>query len=1110
MKVPLQHMSMKDLIEIILSFPTGLNQGEFLEVLGNIAKETLWEEDRDRFYREKTKAFEAKRRKAEKNNDTEFLERFETEDDIDDKDWQPISESTLNRLLSGKTRNPNSAALEEPPLMNLLTKFCHIYFHSDSEQMTQHIFRGLEERGYETQEWKERLAGGRNTSHQAFWEYLIRSAQSCGPGKAKRTVQTGRPVPVKQKPEPVQGDPDLDVRLLPDIMLRQRGNETLFRCNPEQGSPLAQILRERGGQRLFLLYGEGDSGTAGAGKTTALQYLQQEEGFRGGAYIPLWEVYNSFGMRKLRHEDGAPRALTWLEEQGTPATQNEPMFLLLDGLDEITAEEGIRAFCDDLAELAKDERFVIVLSSVLSPELLPAWSELRNISSLLGRFRKCCIQPLTPEQRQACLSDGAADYPQELTTPYLVSLCKDVNFAAAEQKELFYRWAAEEKPAGHSASLFFRSLAARICGWFRADQVNDVQNEWDSFVLMFALPAVAFHMALDEIYDENYAPEIRPVDSGTVERLLSMAFPVYKPSLHRYIPYQASDSALAVLADSMKNRGAEELLSEKTGAILTRSFDPETMEYTYRFANRTIRDGLAALHLANLFCAAEENLLPTGAEFDEFYTCPVRFLPHTMLESAAVLLEERMQEYGRGEWVLKNGPSRQRGGQNGFCRYLICSLSAAFSTALRLESEQRWRAETEQAYEELLDREPRLAGQFAMDHTANLCVQSRILRELGAYPAAAEKARASVRFARERNLLNADGYQALAMLYLTQVRDGLNLRRTWETYGTEIPKDDIVRAGVIFEELRRLAQLPVEGPLESEVFGVLPREGVSLIPDCLSLLEKSGLRLEAYRNVSFFDSEELEFLLTASFVAKAHSVWAALCPSASGAALNLLAGFFENDQERMEHDPSLPFFAARPCLHLPLDPEQLSYPERECSAARLYLRIIRLRRGLQPYSCRNLAQALLSRRFRLDGGGNPIPADPGEETFTEAENWLLEETTRRACTRLRPTYAIPRIRYLNERIDALVGQAGWEETVSRYKEEAAALFRREWTKGACGEKLDSQTETKADLLAVMLAGVYREEYLPGVDPDSWQTKISVYHVQCEHSDRLYTIGESFR
>lgn len=901
---------------------------------------------------------------------------------------------------------------------------------------------------------------------------------------------------------------DVDVNILPDIMLQQRWSGTRFCYDHEQGSPLAQILRECEGQRLFLLCGEGDSGTAGAGKTTALQYLLREEGFCDAAYIPLWEVYNSFGMRKLRHEDGTPRALAWLERQGIIVPKDEPKTLLLDGLDEITAEEGLRTFCDDLAELARDERFIMILSSVISPELLPAWSELRNISSLLGRFRKCCIQPLTPEQRQACLA--MADYPQNLTTPHLVRLCKDVTFAAAEQKELFCRWVADEKPSGHSASLFFRSLAARICGWFQADPVNDVQNERDSFVLMFALPAVAFHMVLGEIYDEKYAPEIRSLDAETVERLLSMAFPVYKRSLHRYIPYQTSDTALAILADSMKNGGAESLLSEKTGAILTRSFDPETMEYTYRFANRNVRDGLAALHLANLFCAAEENLLPTGAEFDEFYTCPVRFLPHTMLESAAVLLEERMQEYGRGAWVLKSGQFRRSDGQNEFCRYLLCSLSVAFSTALRLESEQRWRAEAEQAYEELLDREPRLAGQYVMDHTTNLCVQSRILRELGAYPAAAEKARTSVRFAQERDLLNADGHQALAMLYMTQVRDGLNLRRTWETYRTEIPEDDIARSGVIFEELRRLAQLPGVGPLESEVFGALPQESVSLIPDCLCLLEKSNLRLDAYRDVSFFNSEELEFLLTASFAAKAHSVWAALCPSASGAALNLLAGFFENDQERMEHDPELPFFRENPWFHLPLDPKQISYPDRECSAARLYLRIIRLRRGLQPYSCRNLAQALLSRRFRLDRNGQPIPADQGEEELTETEIRLLEETTRRACTRLRPTYAIPRIRYLNEQIDTLVEQVGREETVSRYREEATALFRREWTQGKCGEKLDSGSETEADLLAVMLAGLYREGYLPNADPDSWQTKINAYHFRREHAPKIYIIGESFR
>ena len=460
--------------------------------------------------------------------------------------------------------------------------------------------------------------------------------------------------------------------------------------------------------------------------------------------------------------------------------------------------------------------------------------------------------------------------------------------------------------------------------------------------------------------------------------------------------------------------------------------------------------------------------------------------------------------------MLENGPDSGCREKTPFCRYLFCSLGAAFSTALRLDSEGSWRAAAEQAYEELLRREPRLAEHCMLDHAANLCVQSRMLRERGAYTAAAEKVGASIRFAGDHRLLHADGCQALAMLYLTQVKDGLNRQRAWEIYGTEIPEADLAKACEIFEELQRLTLLPEGEEIASEVFGTLSAESRALVPDCLCLLEKAKLRLDVYGKEEFFGSEEVKFLLTASFVGKAHSVWAALCPAVSGAALNLLAGFFENDQELLENDPVLPFFAANPRFHLLIAPERLAYPERECRAARLYLRIIRLRRGLQPYSCRNLAQALLSRRFRLDEDERPIPAEGIERELSRTELWFLARIATRAATRLSPTYAIPRIRWLHERMDTLSGQPNSEGELASCREEAAALFRREWALGNCGDKLDRSSDTGADLLAVMMAGLYREGYLPEIDPTFWTAKIEDYHFRCKSAPKRYTLGESFR
>lgn len=1094
---PLQTVSMKDLILIIKSFSGKLTQKALADKLSDITKEYLKNNDKKRYKAEKEKA----------------LKKMKTGKDageVDDAEWEALSAKTISRLLNDQTTESYTAALEAHPLMELMRDLCADYFEFNFDRMAGHTLRQLKEKGYDTGHLEELLQNDASYKSDDFMFDLVRYAVASGQGntaeQAGKAVKASPPV----KAGPVPEDPGFDPRLLADIVVEKNWRWSRYYWLANEGSPLAQLLWEWEGERFFLLFGELDSGVAGAGKTTAMRHLLQEKAFRNAAYIPLWEVYNPFGMRRMEHEKGTPRVLEWLKRQGATAETNVPRLLLLDGLDEIPAGAGIREFCDDLTELAADDRFTLVLSSVIPPEQLPNWSTLRDISSLLSRFVKCWIQPMRADQRLAILGDTALDYPQELTTPHLVGICRDASLAAAEPKNLFFRWVSEEEVPEHGAALFYRFLAAQICRWFRVNPVSDGQNERDSFVLMFALPAVAFHMAVAEIYDSRYTPEVHSMDSKTVDRLLRLAFPVYKRSLHRYIPYQRSGTALSALADSMQSVGAEGLLNEKSGAILNRRLDPETMEYSFRLTNPAMRNGLAALHLANLFCAAQQNLLPAGAEFDEFYACPVRFLPHNILESAAVLVDERLQEYGESRWMLEYGPNSGTGGSTPFCRYLFCSLGAAFSTALHLDSEEKWRTAAEQAYAVLLCREPQMAEHCVLDHAANLCVQSRMLREKGAYPAAAEKVRASIRFAGERRLLHADGCQALAMLCLTQVKDGMNLQRVRNDCETGLLQADIAKAHEIFEELQRLAQLPEGGELQSAVFGPLPAESVSLIPDCLCLLEKAKLRLDAYQTAGFFGSEEVKFLLTASFVGKAHSVWAALCPAVSGAALNLLAGFFENDQELRENDPALPFFAANPQFHLPIDAEKLAYPERECRAARLYLRIIRLRRGLQPYSCRNLAQSLLSRRFRLDENERPIPAEGVERNLSLTELRFLAGISTRAATRLRPTYAIPRIRWLHERMDSLSGQKGKETEIAACREEAAALFRKEWKLGNCGDKLNNRTDTKADLLAVMLAGLYREGYLPEADPTSWMAKIEDYHLRQKNAPKRYTLGDSFR
>ena len=95
-------------------------------------------------------------------------------------------------------------------------------------------------------------------------------------------------------------------------------------------------------------------------------------------------------------------------------------------------------------------------------------------------------------------------------------------------------------------------------------------------------------------------------------------------------------------------------------------------------------------------------------------------------------------------------------------------------------------------------------------------------------------------------------------------------------------------------------------------------------------------------------------------------------------------------------------------------------------------------------------------------------------------------------------------------MECLSGLKGKETEIAACREEAAALFRKEWKLGNCGDKLNIRTDTKADLLAVMLAGLYREGYLPEADPTSWMAKIEDYHLRQKNAPKRYTLGDSFR
>ena len=104
MGVPLQNISMKDLILIIQSFSGKLTQKALAEKLSDITKDYLKNNDKKRYEKERAKALGTKGEGEDVSEEA-------------DADWQVLSVRTISRLLNGQTRESNTPAMEAHPLM---------------------------------------------------------------------------------------------------------------------------------------------------------------------------------------------------------------------------------------------------------------------------------------------------------------------------------------------------------------------------------------------------------------------------------------------------------------------------------------------------------------------------------------------------------------------------------------------------------------------------------------------------------------------------------------------------------------------------------------------------------------------------------------------------------------------------------------------------------------------------------------------------------------------------------------------------------------------------------------------------------------------------------
>lgn len=912
--------------------------------------------------------------------------------------------------------------------------------------------------------------------------------------------------------------------LLPDIMVNHKKLITSKKqANGTYITPLEQILEEHTDQKLFLLCGDENSSSSGAGKTTSLRKLYYNYEPQAPVFVPLSAVYSTSSLRSFQRENGRPRLLTWLNLKGLrfdSLAEMAPRLFLMDGLDEIIDPRGLEALCDDLCSLS-DLGIRMIISSKLPPNRLSSWEFLRSITSVWSGCTYCYIQPLRAEQIRTYLQDASLSLSLSYTlkTPFLVHLYKEVQLYQENIKTappplrpnaIYSRWLPYSKGTldlHDETPIIYRALIVQICRWFDSNSANDVQNEADAFFLMYALPTIAFQMEVHKLYDPEFTPLIREVDDARVEQLLSQSFPAFKRALTQYPAYQNNIEFLFSNSNALDNttfhRG-------QAVTVLPRELDCETLEYRYKFVNRAVQENLPALHLANIFFTAYHKKLDMDDSLLDFYICPIYFMPENTFEKTIHFLNDFFNDSEKIFNILKSDPEKDKEGRNPLSQYLLCNLAAAMCGALKLSNPKKvWLTAAVEAYKTLSLESPSFAAHYGIDYVLNLCNLAQALRTEN--PAdAAKKARSAIEFYNTHSdLKNSDGFHSLAMVYMEQVQAILNQTQPENLgdYIQLIPNLDLdfSSACQIHQELSRLTQLVEQGSpptKNSSVFGPLLAKNLELTRPLLDILDKSYFRMHAYQKEGLLANPILKFLLTASYTAKAHSVYAAFSQGTSGAALNMLACFLENNQEELENSSELPFFQHNPLLHLEISSKQLEYSNHHCSAFLLYRRIYSIHRGPQPYSARKLAEALLARRVRLDEQDQPVEGANRPYALTDLEYNFLDEVTQRACIRHEAGYSMPRIRYLNEQMS----KTGVSDKHSPSFQEAQMLFQREWKLCKCQDKVRIASKVNMDFYTVKLIAEYRDGYLEHANIIDWPWKSCTFFREALNVSKKYIIG----
>lgn len=852
-------------------------------------------------------------------------------------------------------------------------------------------------------------------------------------------------------------DAQIDTRLLPSIVC----GEKKYSYKQEAGSPLRQIITEQQYQWIFLSgqsNDKGNSAVSGAGKTTSLRFLALEEQESNILWLPLAEIYDHHNVRTKPHILGNHiRSKLNMDLAELP----ENTLFLLDGLDELMDREQIERLSGDLYMLQHSGKFGLIVSSKLPWDQMPRIDVFYEWFNVWKMFQPCTLQTLSKDQISRVVpNDDPGDSLFRLNTPFLLSLYLSTATLPDDPwtTDLIKRWRAEE--LFHSRQLtderlFYRSLIVQIIRWHEVAPGKNIQWEMDAFLLLHTMPAIACQMLRSESNDSALdLASATSIDRNFVKRTVDVTWRTTGPWLQLFPGYTPSTSG-PQYTQLLQGLSYDKFLAGAVPSLFHGDWNGEDQYARPYFVNRSLRDNLAFLHIANVFLLAYNGALETTIENVETYGHTVELLPAEQLQKAVSFFDLIVPE-GNLRSILRSGPNPTAGSP--LSQFLAGQIGATICEAvsdIRKEktiSSDVWYAYMVSAFEKLEqhgDSELRrlIEKRFGLAYIYGQTVYARIFRSKGQFAQAELCAKQVLDFQSECSwIINSDGYSMKALILIEQVKLILNCAHNRPEEDQLSAQGDQLDLQFAFKLTEELEYLTLNPQSLSKILPLLSEEQRVLVPIFGMILTRAKLKWEAYNAHDFFHNVSLKFLCSASYLAKAYSVFAALSPGNSGMAYNLLGTMMGNDDEQLENNKSLPFFKKNPKLHLEIP--GLAYEDRFAASFQIFLHIYNIRRGPQPYSARRLCELMLRRQVQLDEKNHPIQIT-AYEPFTDWELKFIEQASKRSLLNKGNSEAYWYARYLHE---AAIQNKTTKDSDLRGSRAERAL-QTAWKKCSCDEKL---------------------------------------------------------